>query len=103
MNTTEENITIFTEVFQQLEMNKLIKPLEQSDELISFLISIYPTSKLNIVRAYKRLCGIGLKEAKDAVDNYAKLNEDKIKLISIKYEINLLVDKALAIDPNFSI
>jgi ribosomal protein L7/L12 len=79
MNITQDDLTTFSIVFQILSRNGVIEPLPQSDKLLEVLALTYPDSKLKVVKAYKFLCDIGLKEAKDAVDNYFMNNQKSLE------------------------
>lgn len=102
MDITPQDMDTFSIVFRLLTDKEIIKPLPQSDEILKILAQIYPDNKLKIVKAYKFLCNIGLKEAKDAMDNYFMHNHEA-QLAKLREEINLLTEKAKELDPNFKL
>ena len=102
MDITPQDMDTFSMVFRLLTDKGVIKPLPQSDELLKILAQIYPNGKLKIVRAYKFLCNIGVKEAKEAVDNYFIYNHEA-QLAKLREEISLLTNKAKELDPNFKL
>ena len=58
-----------------LELNELVKAIEEE---VSVILKSAGASKLNVIKLVREVTGLGLKEAKDLVDNAPKAVKEKI-------------------------